>query len=70
MMCMYYLKAQFNFGIYFPLCFALVDDHCCIGRHELVLGNTFIAEKGSKPPNKEVPPQVDISSIQIFLFNC
>ncbi|KAG2699675.1 hypothetical protein I3843_07G201400 [Carya illinoinensis] len=26
-------------------------------RHELVLGNTFVAEKQSKPPNKEVPPQ-------------
>ncbi|KAE8056602.1 hypothetical protein FH972_013357 [Carpinus fangiana] len=27
------------------------------GRHELMLGNTFIAEKELKPPNKEVPPQ-------------
>ncbi|GMY17601.1 tocopherol cyclase, chloroplastic [Fagus crenata] len=27
------------------------------GRHELILGNTFIAEKELKPPNKEVPPQ-------------
>ncbi|XP_059460050.1 tocopherol cyclase, chloroplastic-like isoform X2 [Corylus avellana] len=26
-------------------------------RHELILGNTFIAEKELKPPNKEVPPQ-------------
>ncbi|XP_010049096.2 tocopherol cyclase, chloroplastic [Eucalyptus grandis] len=26
-------------------------------RHELVLGNTFMAEKDAKPPNKEVPPQ-------------
>ncbi|KAF3446424.1 hypothetical protein FNV43_RR11603 [Rhamnella rubrinervis] len=26
-------------------------------RHELALGNTFIAEKGLNPPNKEVPPQ-------------
>ncbi|KAF5456495.1 hypothetical protein F2P56_025972 [Juglans regia] len=26
-------------------------------RHELVLGNTFVAEKELKPPNKEVPPQ-------------
>ncbi|KAH7574246.1 hypothetical protein JRO89_XS03G0270500 [Xanthoceras sorbifolium] len=26
-------------------------------RHELMLGNTFIAEKDSRPPKKEVPPQ-------------
>ncbi|GLT52865.1 hypothetical protein SLA2020_261780 [Shorea laevis] len=26
-------------------------------RHELILGNTFNAEKELKPPNKEVPPQ-------------
>ncbi|XP_048331844.2 tocopherol cyclase, chloroplastic-like isoform X2 [Ziziphus jujuba] len=26
-------------------------------RHELILGNTFIPQKQSKPPNKEVPPQ-------------
>ncbi|XP_020536393.1 tocopherol cyclase, chloroplastic isoform X2 [Jatropha curcas] len=26
-------------------------------RHELVLGNTFVAEKGMQPPTKEVPPQ-------------
>ncbi|PKI31383.1 hypothetical protein CRG98_048227, partial [Punica granatum] len=26
-------------------------------RHELMLGNTFISAKDSKPPNKEVPPQ-------------
>ncbi|KAM0973651.1 hypothetical protein ACFX2C_016949 [Malus domestica] len=26
-------------------------------REELMLGNTFIAEKQSKPPNKEVPPK-------------
>ncbi|XP_044464354.1 tocopherol cyclase, chloroplastic isoform X3 [Mangifera indica] len=26
-------------------------------RHELILGNTFVAEKDSRPPNKEVPPQ-------------
>ncbi|KAK7858113.1 tocopherol cyclase [Quercus suber] len=29
-------------------------------RHELILGNTFIAEKELKPPNKEVPPQLFI----------
>ncbi|KAK8523374.1 hypothetical protein V6N13_113315 [Hibiscus sabdariffa] len=26
-------------------------------RHELVLGNTFVANKASQPPRKEVPPQ-------------
>ncbi|THG01415.1 hypothetical protein TEA_020193 [Camellia sinensis var. sinensis] len=26
-------------------------------RHELTLGNTFIAQNGKKPPNKEVPPK-------------
>ncbi|POO03964.1 Tocopherol cyclase [Trema orientale] len=26
-------------------------------RHELMLGNTFTAGEGQKPPNKEVPPQ-------------
>ncbi|KAL6532965.1 Tocopherol cyclase, chloroplastic [Orobanche gracilis] len=26
-------------------------------RHELLLGNTFVAKPNSKPPNKEVPPQ-------------
>lgn len=26
-------------------------------RHELMLGNTFTAQKGQKPPNKEFPPQ-------------
>ncbi|GLT48215.1 hypothetical protein SLA2020_218540 [Shorea laevis] len=26
-------------------------------RHELALGNTFIAKKGMQPPSKEVPPQ-------------
>ncbi|XP_031101652.1 tocopherol cyclase, chloroplastic [Ipomoea triloba] len=26
-------------------------------RHELSLGNTFIAQTGARPPNKEVPPQ-------------
>lgn len=26
-------------------------------RHELMLGNTFIAQNGAKPPNKEVRPQ-------------
>ncbi|KAJ9168310.1 hypothetical protein P3X46_019853 [Hevea brasiliensis] len=26
-------------------------------RHELMLGNTFVAEKGMQPPSKEVPPQ-------------
>ncbi|GAV88689.1 Tocopherol_cycl domain-containing protein [Cephalotus follicularis] len=26
-------------------------------RHELTLGNTFVAEKDSRPPNKEVPSQ-------------
>jgi len=31
------------------------------------LGNTFIAEKELKPPNKEVPPQVD-APLWIFIF--
>ncbi|KAJ4708057.1 Tocopherol cyclase [Melia azedarach] len=26
-------------------------------RHELILGNTFKADKDSRPPNKEIPPQ-------------
>ncbi|CAK7353270.1 unnamed protein product [Dovyalis caffra] len=26
-------------------------------RHELILGNTFVAEKNMRPPTKEVPPQ-------------
>ncbi|KAK4798587.1 hypothetical protein SAY86_030913 [Trapa natans] len=26
-------------------------------RHELMLGNTFLSAKGSKPPNKEIPPE-------------
>ncbi|GMI89322.1 SUCROSE EXPORT DEFECTIVE 1, VITAMIN E DEFICIENT 1 [Hibiscus trionum] len=26
-------------------------------RHELILGNTFVANKASQPPSKEVPPQ-------------
>ncbi|KAJ4830766.1 Tocopherol cyclase, chloroplastic [Turnera subulata] len=26
-------------------------------RHELMLGNTFVAEKNMRPPTKEVPPQ-------------
>lgn len=59
----YYLvkkKKHFNFGLYILLCLTLNDVHFCLGRHELALGNTFIAEKGSKPPNKEVPPEVDI----------
>lgn len=30
----------------------------CLGRHELMLGNTFLSANGSKPPNKEIPPQV------------
>uniref|UniRef100_A0A0A9C7D9 Uncharacterized protein n=1 Tax=Arundo donax TaxID=35708 RepID=A0A0A9C7D9_ARUDO len=28
-------------------------------RHELMLGNTFIPNKDSTPPDGEVPPQVD-----------
>lgn len=30
----------------------------CLGRHELALGNTFVAQKDLQPPNKEVPPEV------------
>ncbi|KAL1291155.1 hypothetical protein HN51_059703 [Arachis hypogaea] len=26
-------------------------------RHELILGNTFVAKNNSRPPNKELPPQ-------------
>ncbi|PSS01197.1 Tocopherol cyclase [Actinidia chinensis var. chinensis] len=26
-------------------------------RHELMLGNTFVTQKGLRPPNKEVPPE-------------
>ncbi|KAL5558688.1 hypothetical protein UlMin_034899 [Ulmus minor] len=33
------------------------SQHFWGSRHELALGNTFVAEKGQKPPNKEVPPQ-------------
>ena len=52
----------------------------CIGRHELMLGNTFIVQKGMQPPNKEVPPkvallswnslpfQVNVEIIILFLF--
>ncbi|TQE02629.1 hypothetical protein C1H46_011785 [Malus baccata] len=29
-------------------------------RDELMLGNTFIAEKQSRPPNKEVPPKIGV----------
>ncbi|AQK69858.1 putative tocopherol cyclase, chloroplastic [Zea mays] len=29
-------------------------------RHELMLGNTFISNKESTPPQGEVPPQVDV----------
>lgn len=35
-----------------------------LGRHELMLGNTFVARDNSKSPNKETPPQVDM-----FLLN-
>ncbi|KAF2304450.1 hypothetical protein GH714_031585 [Hevea brasiliensis] len=36
-------------------------------RHELMLGNTFVAEKGMQPPSKEVPPQNFLSDVQIVL---
>lgn len=39
----------------------------CIGRHELVLGNTFVAKPNSKPPNKEVPPQVCILTVELLI---
>lgn len=50
----------------------LLNDLGCIGRHELSLGNTFTAEKGQTPPNKEFPPQVDISSSfgSLVLYVC
>lgn len=38
------------------------------GRHELMLGSTFVADTELKPPNKEVPPQVDPSLD--FSFSC
>lgn len=38
-----------------------------IGRHELILGNTFVAKKELKPPYKEVPPQVDL---QLWIIVC
>ena len=39
----------------------------CIGRDELMLGNTFIPEKDSSPPNCEVPPQV-ILVLKVYLL--
>ena len=42
-----------------------------------MLGNTFIAQTGQKPPNNEVPPQVDILSfpfssilVCIYIYVC
>ena len=42
---------------------------CCIGRHELMLGNTFIPGKDSSPPNYEVPPQVMLVLKVYLLFS-
>ncbi|MBA0604156.1 hypothetical protein Godav_016835 [Gossypium davidsonii] len=33
------------------------SQHFWGSRHELALGNTFVANKASRPPSKEVPPQ-------------
>lgn len=38
-----------------------------VGRHELIIGNTFVGETESKPPYKEVPPQVDL---QLWIIVC
>ncbi|KAJ0030797.1 hypothetical protein Pint_12819 [Pistacia integerrima] len=35
-------------------------------RHDLILGNTFTAEKDSQPPNKEVLPQIGVHCDGIF----
>lgn len=43
----------------------LIENLFNIGRHELVLGNTFVAEKGMQPPTKEVPPQVDMHYLAV-----
>ncbi|KAG6770621.1 hypothetical protein POTOM_026308 [Populus tomentosa] len=37
-------------------------------RHELMLGNTFVVQKDMQPPTKEVPPQVDMPSLNSVLF--
>lgn len=39
-----------------------------LGRHELMLGNTFVARDYLKSPNKETPPQVNMI-LMIFLLN-
>ncbi|KAJ6915002.1 hypothetical protein NC651_017091 [Populus alba x Populus x berolinensis] len=36
-------------------------------RHELMLGNTFAVQKDMQPPTKEVPPQVDMPSLNSVL---
>ena len=69
-------------SISFPLCYALqlsllffnffklliVDFNNSLGRHELMLGNTFEPNQNSKPPNKEVPPQVFIPSFNLICW--
>ncbi|KHN10210.1 Tocopherol cyclase, chloroplastic [Glycine soja] len=37
-------------------------------RHELMLGNTFEPNQNSKPPNKEVPPQVFTPSFNLICW--
>lgn len=39
-----------------------------LGRHELMLGNTFVARDNLKSPKKETPPQVYMI-LMIFLPN-
>lgn len=38
-----------------------------VDRHELMLGNTFVAQKNMQPPKKEIPPQVDMLTLSYVL---
>lgn len=42
----------------------------CLGRNELMLGNTFAAKPNSKPPNKEVHPKVGLYIFFQSIFLC
>lgn len=42
--------------------------NCCVGRHELMLGNTFTATEGSKAPSGEVSPSVSFFHLSFGLI--
>lgn len=44
----------------------LIDFVHLVARHELMLGNTFVAQENMRPPKKEIPPEVSISCTHFF----